>query len=130
MSCACVYSRGVSSHQIPAVTRRLIYERDSYCCALCGLDLQGGYIPASIHHRSGRGAGGDRLGISARPSNLVLLDGTGTTGCHGRVTANPVWAHSLGWIVRRNGIAVPSEVPVLYRNTWMLLDDLGGITPV
>ena len=45
-------------------------------------------------------------------SNLALLCGTGTTGCHGWITAHPDEAYADGWAVRRNSLDLPSEVPI------------------
>ncbi len=49
-----------------------------------------GKQPASLHHVYPRGQGGDDV-----PENLVALEGTGTTGLHGRVTENDHCALSL-----------------------------------
>lgn len=59
------------------------------------------------------------------PSNGLDVCGSGTTGCHGWIHANPGEAQRLGWSV--SAYAEPSEVPVLLRQFgWVLLDDLGG----
>lgn len=84
------------------------------------------------HHRQGR------TPQNSIPSNLILLCGSGTTGCHGHVHANPAEAMRLGYIVS-NYVAVDriKEVPVLLwrridgivmRRTWALLDDCGAVT--
>lgn len=57
-------------------------------------------------------------------SNLVLLCGSGTTGCHGWVHSNVRVATELGLIVSQWG--VPSEVPVTLRAGVVLLDDFGN----
>lgn len=54
--------------------------------------------------------GGDKRPDTNLPANLVLLCGSGTTGCHGWVHANPRDAQLLGWIIPR--WAEPLEVPV------------------
>lgn len=58
-------------------------------------------------------------------SRLVLLCRT----CHKRVGDEPAWAESIGlWV--RHGVQQLTEVPLLYRGEWVLLDDEGGITPL
>lgn len=47
-------------------------------CAACGRP------PGSVHHVIPRSEGGDDV-----PANLVLLCGSGTTGCHGAWHGNP-----------------------------------------
>lgn len=58
---------------------------------------------------------------------LILLCGSGTTGCHGWVHANPMKARAAGLIVPTWVTAV-SEVPVqaVLRSGWWLLDPMGG----
>lgn len=58
-------------------------------CARCG---QRG---ASRHEKVARGRGGPRDLF-----NTVILCGSGTTGCHGWVEANPAAAEAEGWWVR------------------------------
>ena len=57
-------------------------------CARCGVRA------SNWHERLPRGRGGlrDRF-------NAVPLCGSGTTGCHGLITANPAWATANGWTV-------------------------------
>jgi hypothetical protein len=57
--------------------RLMIVRRDGYCCVACGIYI--GDRPFSIQHRVARGQGGTNS-----PSNLVVLCGSGITGCHGR----------------------------------------------
>lgn len=95
-------------------------------CERCGRDLTDGRTSVSRHHRVRRRDGGDRL------SNLLLLCGTGTTGCHGHVTEHPTEAYASGWSVRALSVDQdPSTVPVrLADGHWWLLDDQGGKRPV
>ncbi|MFC6938198.1 hypothetical protein ACFQHO_53270 [Actinomadura yumaensis] len=61
--------------------------------------------------------------------NLVLVCGSGTTGCHGRIEGNRAWAESLGYLVRR-GVAGPGEVPVWVAGVgWRRLTADGGVEP-
>ena len=43
--------------------------------------------------------GGDRHANTG--ANLVLMCGTGTTGCHGWAESNRAQAHDEGWLVHR-----------------------------
>jgi hypothetical protein len=104
--------------------RRLVYERDGGRCVACGARTE------QIQHRVARGMGG-RRSVEAdawvnSPASLVLLCGSGTTGCHGWVEAHPAVAVGLGFRVSTNGSQRPDEVPVLTRLGWVELDIAGG----
>jgi hypothetical protein len=68
----------------------------------------------SIHHRADRGMGGSKAPWMNLPSNLVVLCGSGTTGCHGFVTNHKRDAVAEGFSVLR-GILLPSQVPILHQ---------------
>lgn len=85
--------------------RRLVYERDKGRCVVCLEAVTTG----SVHHRQGRGGKDPH-----RLSNCLLVCGTGTTGCHGRIHSNPAWAYENGYMVRRLGVDTPETVPVRY----------------
>lgn len=89
-------------------------------CERCGKPLHRDHT--SRHHRQRRRDGGDRL------ANLLLLCGSGTTGCHGWVHANPQAATEQGWIVPT--WANPANIPVRLADgyLWVLRDD-GTKTP-
>lgn len=77
----------------------------------------------SMHHRLKRSHGGNWV-----PSNVLHVCGSGTTGCHGHIEANPRWANTHGyWLMAGDGD--PREVPVYLRwmslMDWFLLDDTG-----
>jgi hypothetical protein len=106
---------------IPAKVRKALKERasiDDYpCCEICG---RAGANNA--HHRRNQ----SQSGKDSLP-NLMLLCGSGTTGCHGEVTANPDWAERYGYTIkgeRRN----PANIAVLYRGVWVFLNEVGTIT--
>lgn len=69
------------------------------------------------------------------PSRLLRVCGSGSTGCHGWITDNPKAAHDEGgWALESR--EKPEETPVLIASPlwpgerrWVLLDDLGGVTP-
>lgn len=102
-------------------TRRLLHERSGHCCEICGRWAN------NAHHRKNRSQGGeDTL------SNLLLLCGSGTTGCHGYVTARFKNSHLWPAVPREKGWTVwpssePKEVPVEYRGQLVALDDDGHV---
>jgi 5-methylcytosine-specific restriction protein A len=121
-------------------TRQAVMERDGFQCVRCGNVVSG--EPGrdfSLQHRIPRGMGGSRDPRLNLPSNLILLDGSGTTGCHGEVESHRADAETDGYLVPRT--LHPTEVPVTVA-VWpasgntpavtvqYLLDDLGGRTAV
>lgn len=83
--------------------------------------------PLSMHHRRKRSQGG-----GWEPSNIVILCGNGTMGCHGWVETNPTAANAEGWsLVGRDPDG--SKVPIRHwRIGWarVLLDDQGCLIPI
>lgn len=77
----------------------------------------------NAHHRMNRSVGG-RHDLS----NLLLLCGSGTTECHGDVTANPERAHRDGYTVYSYEIPADRRVKLLHG--WALLGDSGEIVYV
>lgn len=57
------------------------------------------------HHRLDRSVGG----TSIMP-NLIHLCGSGTTGCHGYITHNPMVAEANGWTIRSGVNADPRRI--------------------
>lgn len=103
---------------ITTKVRADLRERAGSCCERCGV-----VFANNAHHRKNRSQGGlDDL------SNLMLLCGSGTTGCHGYVTEHPADSYNHGWSVRST--ADPSLVPVLYRGCWVKLNDVGDLRPM
>jgi hypothetical protein len=104
-----------------AATGRLL-RRAGFRCERCGRGVTAD--TCDRHHRQRREVGGDRF------PNLLLLCGSGTTGCHGWVHANPAEARALGMIVSSADEVDPAEVPVRrYGGYLWLLDDLGHAKP-
>ena len=87
--------------------------RDKHSCVKCGVSLHS--TAGSRHHRKLRSQGGKH-----DVENLILLCGSGTTGCHGWVHANPKEAYAGGFIVRSSKL--PVSVPVLYADGWHYLE--------
>lgn len=79
----------------------------------------------TTHHRINRGMGGSKRADLNLPANLLTLCGSGTTGCHGWVTANPRQSYEKGWAVKRDrdpaGVALTT-----WRGDWIYLDNEGG----
>jgi hypothetical protein len=103
----------------------LVGSRAEWKCEVCGLPLLGEYY--SFHHRRGRGMGGSKDPAANEASNLMLLHGSGTTGCHGFITEHPATAKLNGWVVSR--WSKPAEIPVLVFSQaphMVLLDDDGN----
>jgi hypothetical protein len=63
--------------------RKLVLERDAYCCVCCGRSVIGQVY--SLQHRDARGSGGTSDPMANSPVNLLTMLGDGITGCHGRV---------------------------------------------
>jgi hypothetical protein len=72
-------------------------------------------IGFSMHHRHPRRMGGSSRPELNTPANLLLLCGSGTTGCHGRVEGNRTRAYKDGLILHDG--ADPAGVPVMFNNT-------------
>lgn len=103
----------------PAVTgptpaqRHQVAERAGFCCELCGIALHNTDVwirVHSFHHRQPRGAGGTKRLLVNSPANLLLVCGTGTTGCHGRIESERTAAYAAGWLVPMG--MDPAAVPV------------------
>lgn len=93
-----------------ASTVATLYARAGRRCELCGGPLSG-LAGWSKHHRRPRGMGGTRVSWVNDVTNLLLLCGSGTTGCHGRVESHREAAYEAGWLLRSG--EHPAEVPVL-----------------
>ena len=78
-------------------------------CERCGQSLVN--RPASIHHRRPRGMGGSKNMDTV--ANLVVLCGSGTTGCHGYIESHRSQAIADGWLVPRREFRSPEAVPVM-----------------
>lgn len=110
-------------------TVQAIWDRDKGCCAWCGTPITGERgVNWSVHHREPRGMGGTTSGYVGRPSNGVLLHGTGTDGCHGYIEQNRDEADDKGFLVSRIGIERPSNVRIEHAvHGLCLLNDDGTV---
>lgn len=95
--------------------RETLTRRSGGVCEICGSARA-----TNWHHRKNRSQGGkDTI------ANALHLCGSGTTGCHGRVTENPAEAYKHGWSVR-SGFD-PAETPVYRLRSWVVLNDNGTV---
>lgn len=119
-------SRGAFSASVVDLVRA----RDRDGCAWCGSQIYGERgLAWSVHHRKPRGMGGTKDPAISSPANGVLLCGSGTTGCHGEVEANRENAVVEGFLISRNGVQKPSEVPIEHAtHGYVYLDDDGGVS--
>jgi len=102
-------------------TRTKIFQRAFFECENCGTtDFSFGI---SIHHRKPRGMGGTKKKEINDPTNLLLLCGSGTTGCHGWIESNRQQSYELGLLVKQSD--EPADIPVVdkYENVWKLNKD-------
>lgn len=88
-------------------TWEVMYAIAGGVCEKCRGPLAG-WSGASRHHRQPRGMGGSRLNVHT-PAHLLVLCGSGVTGCHGWVEGNRAEAYGRGLLVRRgfDPLAVP-----------------------
>lgn len=102
-------------------TRRLVIERDKGICQWCGELVR--VDDYSLQHRRARGMGGTRDRVANSTANGVVVHGSGTTGCHGYIEANPHEAHERGFRVYQG--KDPRTVPLIdWRGrSWWLTDD-------
>ena len=103
---------------ISKAQRELLMLRSLGVCELCGAARA-----TNFHHRKNRSQGGGN-----ELSNAMHLCGSGSTGCHGMVTEHPADSFDNGWSVK--SFADPAEIVVKRQGEWVLLDDLGYVTPV
>lgn len=103
-------------------TRRAVLARDAETCQWCGGTLANGWF-YSLQHRRARGMGGSRVPWVNLPGNLVAVHGSGTTGCHGHIEANPKEAAARGF--RLSHRETPEDLPLIdYAGVaWILRDD-------
>lgn len=76
--------------------------------------------------------GGSRQIDTNLPANLILVHGSGTTGCHGLMESQREKAIRRGFNIRQG--LTPTEVPVfvlrMWTEGWFRLDNFGNRTLV
>lgn len=109
---------------IPHAVRLVVDARDAGRCRRCGHAVGEDF---SRHHRIPRGAGGSSR--VDRPSNLVTVCGSGTTGCHGRIESRRDEHKVLGWILPKLNLSIDTESEPLFTiDGWVCFDDQGAVT--
>lgn len=71
--------------------------------------------------------GGSKRPEVNAPANLILLCGSGTTGCHGAIESNRAHAYTAGLLLHAGD--VPTDTPVELRYGRVLLDNNGMFQP-
>jgi len=95
------------SEGVDAYTRLQVLTRAYFTCERCGSAQE----PWSVHHRTPRGMGGSRKKEINQPQNLLLLCGTGTSGCHGWIESYRERGYLDGYLVKRG--FKPEEIPIV-----------------
>ena len=115
----------------------LCLERAQYSCEIHGGmvgDRRG--LDWSLHHRLPRRMGGTRAGWINLPSNLLVVCGSGTSGCHGLIERYRLASRAAGWLLRSGLLPGQERVRVFdpekhpNGSRWVLLDDEGGYVDV
>lgn len=110
----------------------LVFMRDQGRCVVCGHLVDRAGDGWSVHHRQNRGMGGRRgaaRAVSNSPANLVLVCGSGTSGCHGDITEGRIPdARRFGYVIPTNATVDHATVPIRTPFGWRLLDHEGGYT--
>ena len=111
-------------------TFEVVYDRDEGRCAHCGDDVLGVRgVDFSLHHRRPAGMGGDRRPETHAAGNLVLLHGSGCTGCHGAVESRRADALERGLLVPRNAVLPPAAHAIEHAvHGWCYLLDDGSVS--
>jgi len=80
------------------------------CCEICGKDVNIGMV--SVHHRKPRRMGGTSDPMINDISNLMLVCGSGTTGCHGALESNRSQAYQDGYLLYagQDSRAIPARI--------------------
>ncbi len=106
-------------------TRFAVLARAFYKCERCNRDFQG--YPASVHHRRPRMMGGSKNAMLHEMANLIVLCGTGTSGCHGWIESNRAIARELGYLIQK--IESAEEIPFQDKSgLWFKIDNKGKKT--
>lgn len=108
-------------------TRLELWGRARDRCELCEV-LLAGVRDVSVHHRCPRRMGGTRKPWINDLVNLLLVCGSGTTGCHGRIESNRSIAYDAGWLLHDG--ADPWETPVDLAIGRVHLTSDGAMIPV
>lgn len=123
-----------------AIKRVLVHRRATglsvatvaICLARAGGRCEGCGVPHgsrrgvdfSLHHRLPRRMGGTSVEAVNSASNVVVLGGSGTTGCHGWVESHRADAYARGLLLHAGEVPSATSVDLVYG--LVFLDDVGG----
>ena len=107
-------------NRVSEETRWAVLARAFYKCERCNQNFLG--VPMSVHHRRPRMMGGSKNEMLHEPANLIVLCGSGTSGCHGWVESNRAKARELGYLIQK--IESAQEIPFRDETgSWWQLDN-------
>lgn len=107
-------------------TRALVLDRAGQACERCWRPINSNM---SLHHRRPRRMGGTKRIDANQPQNLLVLCGSGTTGCHGWIESHRTTGYADGILLY--DLDDPAESP--YRDAagnWWLLSVEGDRTRI
>ena len=120
----------------PQTVRYAFFVREQERCFVCrrALRFEDRGIGWSAHHRKPRGMGSTSDPKIAGIANLLVVCGSGTTGCHGRIERNRDVSLAVGLLIPRNA-TTPEYEPTVVRvrrldQSWWLLTDTGRAVEV
>jgi hypothetical protein len=79
-----------------------ILSRANFSCEYCGKYDTTANGMWSVHHRKPRGMGGSKSSEANSPMNLLLLCGSGVTGCHGYFESNRTEGYEKKVLLRQS----------------------------
>lgn len=105
----------------------LCLARAQYGCEFCG-EMMGDRrsVDWSVHHRMPRRMGGTKSTGINRPSNLMIVCGSGSTGCHGVIESCRAASMAAGWLLRAGEDPLARPVVVDAWRRLVTLDDAGA----
>lgn len=111
---------------VDSAVRSAVLSRSGGRCEWCGAELCGEQGWAwSLSHRRPKGMGGSRRLDTDGAANLLVLCGSGTTGCHGWVESQRTQALVAGLLL--HSTEDPAAEPLLLRqDRWVYLTPEGG----
>lgn len=109
--------RAVLVSPIPTGHRRTVLERSGGLCERCAVWLAN--VPADIHHRNPRRAGGTKRPEIHAPANLTVI----CRKCHRWVESQRTLATEQGWLISQHDQRDPSEIPIYVMGEWFTIDD-------
>lgn len=116
-----------------ASQKGIVFTRARGCCEICGKTLHGNTDwlgEHSYHHRQPRGMGGTSRPDVHAAYQLLLLCGSGITGCHGHVEQQRTEAYAFGWLVKHG--QDPAEIRVVVTRiplpVWLTVDGRYSLT--